>query len=87
MTKLPLAKKKYADKMKTRGPVWKKRVTGKEEVYAKAVADFLGIPSISTEKKELYKAGIDRVSAEDFAKAVEGKEEKWARRLIEAFSP
>lgn len=87
MTTIELAQKKYAEKMPKKGPVWKKRVTDKTATYAREMARFLGLPDISAEKKEAWDSGVGRVTAEDFAKAVTGKEVKWAERLREAFSP
>ena len=84
---LEMAKKHYKAKTKVMGKHWKERVTGKESIYAKNMAEFLGIPSISTDRVEAWKAGTDAVSAEDFTKIVTGKEDKWARRLLEAFKP
>lgn len=82
---LVTAKKKYARKTKTMGPNWKKGVTDKVDIYAKAMADFLGIPAIRASRKDAWASGTKDVTAEDFASAVKGKEEKWARRLVEAF--
>jgi len=87
MTTLKLAKKKYARKMKTAGRRWKKGVTDKGSEYRKGLANFFGVSpeSIDDDRVKAYTAGVDDVSAEDFQKAVEGKEEKWAKRLKEAF--
>jgi len=87
MTTLELAKKKWARKMARAGPIWKKHVTGKEDDYAKGMGDFLGITvPVTHERVRSWKEGVDDVSAEDFAAAVRGKEDKWAERLKEAFS-
>jgi len=85
MTTLELAKKKWARKMARVGARWKKAVTDKTEAFAKGMARFLGIPDISAEKKTAWSEGVGAVTAEDFAKAVKGKEDKWATRLKEAF--
>jgi len=81
---LEMGKKKWEDKMKIVAPKWKKHVTEKGPAnYAKNLAAFLGVPetSINPEKLAAYKAGIERVSEEDFAKAVAGKGAKWAERF------
>jgi hypothetical protein len=83
---LEIAKKKWARKMERAGPRWKKGVTDKSSEYAKRMAEFLGIPSISGEKVEAYRSGVGAVTAEDFASAVRGKETKWAEKLREAFA-
>lgn len=87
MTTIELAQKKYGEKMPKKGPVWKKAVTDKVGVYARELARFLGITDISSAKKEAWSSGVGRVSAEDFAKAVTGKEIKWAEKLKSAFAP
>jgi hypothetical protein len=87
MTTIELAKKKYAEKMANAGARWKKGVTDKVSRYASELARFLGLPDISASKKEAWDSGVGRVSAEDFSKAVAGKETKWADRLREAFAP
>jgi len=86
MTTLDLAKGKWARKMEGAGKRWKSGVTGKVDEWASAMASFLNIPSISAEKKSAWAKGIESVSAEDFAKAVRGKADKWARKLKEAFA-
>lgn len=87
MTTLELAKKKYADKMARAGPRWKKAVTDKVSVFAREMADFLGLPDIRADMKDAWSEGVGRVSADDFGEAVAGKETKWAERLREAFAP
>jgi len=87
MTTLELAKKKWARKMKRAGVRWKKGVTDKVSKFAEGMARFLGLTDISAEKKEAWKSGVAEVTAEDFQKAVAGKESKWAERLKEAFAP
>lgn len=86
MTTLELAKSKWARKMEKAGPKWKKAVTGKEDVYARELARFLGLPSINAEKVEAYRTGVGSVTAEEFASAVRGKETKWAEKLRSAFA-
>lgn len=87
MATIETAKKKYAEKMSRAGPKWKKNVTDKTPRYAREMASFLGLPDISAEKKEAWASGVGRVTAEDYATAVRGKEVKWAERLVEAFRP
>ena len=86
MTTIELAKAKYAAKMARAGPRWKKRVTDKVSDYAKGVARFLGISDISSDKKTAWSEGVGRVSADEFQRAVSGKETRWADRLREAFA-
>ena len=87
MTTLELAKRKWARKMARAGPIWKRRVTDKSDEYAKGMSDFLGITvPVTHERVRNWKEGVDAVSADDFAAAVRGKEDKWADRLKEAFS-
>lgn len=87
MPTLETAMKKWARKMKTAGTRWKKGVTDKTDAFAKGLARFLGLPDISDAKKTAWSEGVGSITAEDFARAVSGKEEKWARRLKEAFAP
>lgn len=87
MTTLELAKKKYARKMKNAGARWKKNVAGKVGAYARELAKFLGISDISGAKKTAWTEGTGEVSADEFGRAVAGKETKWASRLKEAFAP
>lgn len=87
MTTIELAMKKWARKMARAGPRWKRGVTDKVTAFAKRMAEFLGLPDISEEKKAAWKEGVEAVTAEDFQKAVKGKESKWAERLKEAFAP
>lgn len=87
MSTLKLAKEKYARKTKVMGPNWKAGVTGKEGLYGKGMAGFLGIPKIRDSRITAFKDGTDDVSAADFTDAVKGKEEVWGRRLAEAMSP
>jgi len=68
------------------GTRWKSHISGKVDEWAKGLANFLGLPDISAEKKEAWKEGVDAVTAEDFSRAVKGKAEKWARKLKEAFA-
>jgi len=86
MTTLDLAKSKWTRKMEGAGARWKSAVTGKVDEWASGLASFLGISDISPEKKTAWVKGIESVSAEDFAKAVRGKADKWARKLKEAFA-
>jgi len=83
MPKIDLAARKWGEKMPQKGAAWKKGVTGKETAYCKGVAEFIGVGTCNPERLEAYRAGVARVSAEDFATAVRGKEEKWKRRYIE----
>lgn len=83
MATLATAKEKYAYKMSKAGPVWKSGVTDKSDEYSKGVSDFIGRPT-NPAKVEAWRAGTDRITAEKFAEAVRGKEDKWARRLVEA---
>lgn len=85
MTTLSLAEKKWSRKMENAGVKWKKGVTGKVDTWATAMADFLGIPDISPEKKKAFAEGIGAVTPEDFQTAVKGKADYWARKLKEAF--
>lgn len=85
MTTLGIAEKKWTRKMEDAGVKWKSSVTGKTDEWAKGMANFLGISDINPSKKEAYTKGIEAVTPEDFAKAVSGKADKWARKLKEAF--
>jgi len=84
---LEYAKKKWEEKTKAKGKVWKAHVTDKAKVFASNMAKFLGIPAISTEKEKAWSEGVGRVAPEDFNRAVEGKGAKWASRIKEAFTP
>jgi len=86
MTTLELAKKKWERKMEKAGPRWKKGVTNKQSAYAEGVARFLGVSPAEIGKDDDWQEGVNRVSAEDFAAAVRGKGDKWARRLKEALT-
>lgn len=86
MAKIDLAEKKWGTKMPTRGPVWKKAVTGKETAFCKGVADFIGVATCKPERVEAYRTGVGMVTAEDFAAAVRGKEAKWRARYVEAMA-
>lgn len=87
MSTLALAKKKYARKMRNAGSKWKRAVTGKGPAYREGLARFFGVSpeSIDETRVSAYTAGVEAVSAEDFQAAVSGKEEKWAKRMKEAF--
>ena len=84
MTTLESAKRKWARKMAQAGPKWKKGVTGKETAWCEGVARFLGTGTCNPDALNAYRAGVDAVSAEEFGRAVAGKEEKWAKKLREA---
>ena len=86
MTTLELAKKKYERKMEKAGPRWKEGVKNKQSAYAEGVARFLGVRPEEIGKDDDWQEGVDAVSAEDFAAAVKGKGDKWARRLKEALT-
>ena len=86
MTTLELAKKKYERKMEKAGPRWKAGTTNKKSAYAEGVAAFLGVRPEEIGKDDDWQEGVDAVSAEDFAAAVKGKGDKWARRLKEALT-
>jgi len=89
MTKtLEMAKKAWVEKMKLCGPRWKAGVAGKATEWKKSIAQFLGVSegSVDPTRVSAYTAGTDRVSAEDFAKAVAGKEEKYGRKLADALT-
>lgn len=83
---LEYAKKKWEEKMEKVAPRWKKGVTGKAKAYAEGVAAFLGVSPEEIGRDDDWQAGVDRVSPEDFASAVRGKGDKWARRLKEALT-
>jgi len=86
MTTLELAKKKWERKMEKAGPRWKEGVTDKQSAYAEGVARFLGVSPAEIGKDDDWQEGVNAVSAEDFAAAVRGKGDKWARRLKEALT-
>lgn len=85
---LEMAKAAWADKMKLSGPRWKAGVAGKGAEWKKSIAAFLGVSEASVDPTRVtaYTAGTERVSAEDFARAVEGKEEKYGRKLVDALT-
>jgi hypothetical protein len=83
MARIDLAEKKWGTKMPTKGPTWKKAVTGKESAFCKGVAEFIGVSTCNPERAEAYRTGVGLVSAEDFAAAVKGKEKKWRERYVE----
>jgi hypothetical protein len=85
ITTIELAKRKWARKMKDAGPRWKKGVTDKTEAYKKGLALFSGV-TVGPTMPSHWKEGVDAVSPEDFAKAVAGKEDIWARKLSEAIA-
>jgi len=87
MATLATAKAKWARKMAVAGPRWKRNVTDKSGAYASGMATFLGIPTIATNRVEAWKAGVGAITADDFAAAVRGKEDKWERKLLDAFRP
>jgi len=86
MPTLATAKAKWERKMATAGPKWKKGVTGKGPAYGRGMAEFLGVGAIRSDRIAAWQAGVDAVSAEEFSRAVQGKGEKWARRLREAMT-
>jgi hypothetical protein len=71
--------------MKDAGPKWKKGVTDKTEAYKKGLELFSGV-TVGTTMPTHWKEGVDAVTAEDFAKAVVGKEDVWAKKLSEAIA-
>jgi len=85
---LDMAKRAWADKMKLSGPRWKTGVAGKANEWKKSIAQFLGVGegSIDPTRVSAYTAGTERVTAEDFARAVHGKEEKYGRKLVDALT-
>jgi len=86
MPRIDLAEKKWGEKMPKKGAAWKKGVTGKESDYCKGVAEFIGVSTCNPEKLQAWREGVARVSAEDFAAAVRGKEHKWRRKYVEAMT-
>jgi len=85
MTTISLAKEKWARKMRDAGVRWKKGVSDKVEAYKKGLSEFAGVTPGETMPKH-WREGVEAVTPEEFAKAVSGKEEKWASRLAEAIS-
>jgi len=85
MPKIDISAKKWDRKMERAGPIWKAHVTDKSEAYRKGLETFMG-ESVNPLRVEAWKAGVDAVSAEDFAEAVRGKGAKWKRRFIEAMA-
>lgn len=84
MVTIRLAKEKWARKMAVAGPRWKSGVVGKGPEFCRGVADFFGVPTCNPAKQAAWEAGTGAVSAEEFAAAVRGKEDKWERKLREA---
>jgi hypothetical protein len=89
MATLESAKAKWARKMADAGPKWYDGVKDKGDDYCKGMADFLGTTPdyCMRTKSDLYTKGVDAVGASGFGAAVSGKEEKWAKKLKEAFTP
>lgn len=85
---IEMAKKAWADKMRFAGPRWKAGVEAGKGFWKKGVAEFLGVSegSIDPTRVSAYEAGVGRVSADDFARAVSGKEEKYGRKLLEGLT-
>ena len=86
MTKtLDYAAKKWAEKTPARAKVWKDAVTiaAREDNYSKGMEAFVGRP-IRPELVEAWKAGVERVSEEDFRKAVENaaKLDKYRKGIL-----
>lgn len=85
MSTLALAKAKWARKMRDAGARWKAGVTGKRSAYAEGLAKFAGV-SAGASMPSHYEEGTGAVTSEEFARAVAGKEDKWATKLAEAIS-
>jgi hypothetical protein len=82
MSALERAKKKWARKTAGKGTLWKERAEATTELACKNMAKFLGkSPDEISEWCAAQREGIAAVSPEEFAAAVEGKAEKWARGM------
>ncbi|RLF78770.1 hypothetical protein DRN32_06320 [Thermococci archaeon] len=84
MATITSAKKKWGAKMPLKGPAWKKGVETaiKGDHYSKGLKEFLEGREPNPEIVKMWKEMTGKVTAEDFASAVRGKEEKWARRYL-----
>lgn len=86
MATLETAKDKWTRKTSMGARKWKTKVEAYGiPKYPKAMADFLGLPAINPDRAKAYEEGVRAVSSEQFIKAVEGKADKWATKLREAF--
>jgi hypothetical protein len=85
MSTLALAKAKWLRKMRDAGARWKAAVTGKRSAYAEGLGRFAGVTP-GTAMPSHYEEGVGAVTAEEFGKAVAGKEDRWASRLVEAIT-
>lgn len=79
MSALERAKKKWIRATAGKGAKWKEAAEAATETACAEMERFVGheVP----EWCESQKSGIEAVSAEEFAAAVEGKAEKWARGM------
>jgi len=85
MSTLALAKAKWARKMANAGAKWKAGVTGKRSAYAEGLGRFAGVTAGSTMSSN-YEAGVNATPAEEFQRAVAGKEETYARNFADAIA-
>jgi hypothetical protein len=89
MTVISRAKKKWAEKIAKRAPKWKEEVekAASENRYTKGLERFVeGKVKVGTTMPDMWKVGIGRVTAEDFVKAVSGKEDYWETKLLDAIA-
>jgi hypothetical protein len=84
MTTMTLAKEKWARKMRDAGAKWKAGVSGKEGAYRDGLARLSG--TVGSTMPSHWAEGVDAVSADEFGRAVAGKEDKWASKLAEAIA-
>jgi hypothetical protein len=85
MTTISLAKEKWARKMRDAGAKWKKGVAGKETAYREGLGTF-SQGAVGSTMPAHWLEGVGAVTPEEFAKAVAGKEGKWASKLAEAIA-
>ena len=89
MAVIGTAKKKWAGKMAVAGSKWKGKVekAAAEDRYTKGLERFVeGRVRVGSTMPTMWKEGVGRVSAEDFSKAVRGKEDYWETRLLDAIA-
>jgi len=83
MTTLEGMKQKWARKMGVAGAKWKKGVEGKQGAFESGIQGVIGRP---TTKGPAWSAGVGAVSSSEFQSSVSGKEEKMARKYVEAMT-
>lgn len=68
----------WESKAEGKGNKWKQNTQGSRDEYEQGVAEYLGVSEAEIATGSTWEQQVDRVSADEFNRSVQGKGQKWA---------